>query len=97
MALCVTMLVFKLTEISQLLSHQHLGHLSDIFVQSDIHGGGCHAGCRPAHQEQFGVWYLTQLHLHMQTRAIEPATFQQQDAGSTHDPQLPAISHVPRQ
>ena len=25
-------------------------------------GGGCHARCQPAHQEQFGVQYLAQAH-----------------------------------
>ena len=33
-------------------------------------GGGCHARCRPAHQEQFGVQYLAQGHFNMQTRGI---------------------------
>ena len=51
----------------RLLSHNssftHLGHLA-----------GCHVRCRPARQEQFGVWYLPQGHFAMQTRGIEPAT-----------------------
>ena len=46
-----------------------LGHL-DAFVKGDSQklrhsytdGGGCHARCRPAHQEQFGVQYLAQGH-----------------------------------
>ena len=41
-----------------------------------------------AHQEQFGVQYLAQGHLNMQTRGIKPATFREQDAGSTPEPQL---------
>ena len=28
-------------------------------------GSGCHAGCRPAHQEELGVQYLAQGHCHM--------------------------------
>ena len=32
--------------------------------------------CRPADQEQFGVQYPAQEHFDMQTRRIEPATFQ---------------------
>ena len=36
-------------------------------------GGGCHARCRPSHQEQFEVRYLAQGHFNMQTRGIEPS------------------------
>ena len=42
---------------------------SNSHVHSYTNGGGC----RPAHQEQFGVHYLAQGHLDMQTRGIEPA------------------------
>lgn len=42
---------------------------------------------RPVHQLQFGVQYLAQGHFHMQTRGIEPVTFQWADAGSTPEPQ----------
>ena len=58
----------------------HFGHLADAFVQSDwrsyTDGGGCHARCQPARQEQFGVQYPAQGHFNVQTRGIEPATFQ---------------------
>ena len=32
------------------------------YSKSYTDGVGCHAGCRPAHQEQFGVQYLAQEH-----------------------------------
>ena len=38
-------------------------------------GGGCHARCQPAHQEQFGVQYLAEGHFDMHTRGIKPETF----------------------
>ena len=37
--------------------------------------GGCHARCRPAHQEQFGVQCLAQGHFDMQTMGVKPAIF----------------------
>ena len=46
----------------------------------------------PAHQEQCGVQYLAQGHLDMQTRRIEPATFQEQDAGYTPNPNNPVTN-----
>ena len=58
-------------------------------------GGGCHAGCRPAHQEQFGVQFLAQRHFDMQTRGIKPATFQYQDASSVPEPHSLKLSWEP--
>ena len=48
---------------------------SNSYIHSYTDGGGCHARCRPAHQEQFGVQYLAHGHFNMKTRGIEPLTF----------------------
>ena len=65
----------------------HLGHLGATYSNSHINsytdGSDCHARCRPAHQEQFGIEYLAHGYFDMQTRGVEPATFRLQDAGST--------------
>ena len=45
-----------------------------MFINTYTDGGGCHARCQPARQEQFGVQYLAQGHFDMQTRGIKPAT-----------------------
>ena len=41
------------------------------YIHSCIDGGGCHARCWPAHQEQFWVQYLAQGHFNMQTMGID--------------------------
>ena len=63
-----------------------LGHLADAFVQKGltvihtyIHTLMAVAAMQGADQhvsEQFGVQYLAQGHFDMQTRGMEPATFQ---------------------
>ena len=58
----------------------YLRYLADvlskaIYSHSYTDSGGCHARWRPAHQEQFGVQYLTQGQIDKHTRGIKPATF----------------------
>ena len=59
-------------------------HLADTFVHSDFHdsylyshtdGGGCHARCRPPHQEQFGVQYLATKLARLETSPWISASF----------------------
>ena len=54
-------------------------------LNSYTNGGGCHARCQLAHQEQ----YLAQGHFDIKTRGIKPATFWLEDAGSTPEPHSP--------
>ena len=70
----------------------HLHNLTVVskatYSNSHTDSSGCHARCWPAHQEQSEVQYLAQGHFNVQTRGIEPATFQWQDTGSTTEPQM---------
>ena len=57
---------------------------SNSYIHSYTDGGGCHAKCWPAHQEQFGVKYFAQGHFDMQISGIsEPVISQLQDKGTT--------------
>ena len=74
---CRRLSLFEQTEVScyscwskSIFSYQQWikSTYSNSYIHSHTDGGGCHARCRPAHWEQFGVQYLAQGHFDMQTR-----------------------------
>ena len=75
-----------------------------LYTHSYTDGGGCHARCRPAHQEQFGVQYLAQGQLVKPRKWRKPADllfnvstqriYRRTDKGLVYSGRDPATSHI---